>query len=160
MKLRDHPQMSYKGTATWPPLWRCISTKEEEIAEGEIGVLHSVRGWSNKIVLRIEHDAEIYEACLRFENKEFCSSVYSLLKVLHGYPIDFIAGRDIRRTPSPAALPVDDLAPIKAPAIRYPRVGYPVHSRRVKYSRKQSTKRRAKHAPLKLEVGPYTERTG
>jgi hypothetical protein len=97
MKLRDHPQMSYKGTANWPPLWHCISTKEEETAEGEIGVLHSVRGWSNKIVLRIEHDAEIFETSLRFENKQFCSSVYNLLKVLHGYPIDFIAGRDVGR---------------------------------------------------------------
>jgi hypothetical protein len=98
MKLRDHPQMSYRGTATWPPLWRCISTREKKVAKGEIGVLHSVRGWGNEIVLRIEHDAEIFETSLRFENKKFCSSVYDLLRVLHGYPIDFVAGRDVGNT--------------------------------------------------------------
>lgn len=87
--------MSHKGIRSWPPRWRCISTKETKLAEGEIGVLEKVKRRKNKIVLYVEDDGEIYEGLLVLDNGFFCNRVYELLKVVCGYPISFIGGRDV-----------------------------------------------------------------
>jgi hypothetical protein len=95
MELRNHSLMSYKGGRSWPPQWRCISTKQPKVLEGEIGVLEKVTRQKNKIVLYIENDGEIYEGTILLDSACFRDRVYALLKVVRGYPISYIGGRDI-----------------------------------------------------------------
>jgi hypothetical protein len=95
MELRNHPLMSYKGIRSWPPHWRCISTKDPQVLEGEIGVLEKVTRRKGKIILYIENESEIYEGSLSIDNRCFSNRVYELLKVVRGYPIAFIGSRDI-----------------------------------------------------------------
>jgi hypothetical protein len=95
MELRNHPMMLYKGARNWPPHWRCISSKEPRVVDGEIGVLEKVARGKRKIVLYIENEGEIYEGSVHFDDPHFCNRVYELLKVVCGYPIAFIGGRDV-----------------------------------------------------------------
>jgi hypothetical protein len=87
--------MLYKGVPSWPPRWRCISSKEPKVLEGEVGVLEKVTRKGKKILLYIENDGEIYEGSVFLENSGFCNRIYELLKILRGYPISFIGGRDV-----------------------------------------------------------------
>ena len=69
MKLRDHPGMSYRGIANWPPVW--TQTRDDGVAtlRGEVGKLEYVfanEQISNKCFVVMWHEGERYVGCLIF----------------------------------------------------------------------------------------------
>lgn len=90
MKLREHPLMRYRGTPNWPPKWLQHNTHGVKVIEGEMGVLkfvHARDGPSDKCVLVIEHQRELFVGILLFDNQNFCAQICSLLKAQVGRSI-------------------------------------------------------------------------
>ena len=73
MQLRDHPLMTYRGVANWPPVW-VTNTDPPKKLLGEVGVLTGITAdpSTRKCFLHIEYENEGYVGALLFEDAMFC----------------------------------------------------------------------------------------
>ena len=98
MKLRRHPEMSFRGVTNWPPVWLHASADGQMRLNGEIGVLkyvHASDGISNKFYLVMEHEGTQYVGCLIFNDLTFCYELAKLLRQYQGRPIKEIGDLDV-----------------------------------------------------------------
>jgi hypothetical protein len=98
MKLRDHPQMSYRGLPNWPPAWIWIGGEENTHPKGEVGTLQDVMlstlQPSNRCYLIIEYEHAVYMGCLLFDDPSFGAKVFTLLRSHCGHPVQHIGALD------------------------------------------------------------------
>ena len=100
MKLREHPLMSYRGVATWPPAWTPLHS-EIPAPVGEIGILEDATmngALGNKVFMTILHEGRRFMGCLMFQDPAFCSEVFALLKLHRGNRIQNIGDMDVAST--------------------------------------------------------------
>ena len=94
--------MSYRGIASWPPVWNWIDGEENEQPSGEVGVLTEVRlsiiEPPNKCFLIIAHEASLYMGCLLINDLSFCAQVAELLQDYCGRTIAEIGSLDLGHT--------------------------------------------------------------
>jgi hypothetical protein len=99
MKLRDHPDISYKGFRSWPPMWVWRGGDRYTHAVGEVGVLKQVLPLTtdpcDRCFLIIEHDGQEYRGVLLVEDSRLCREVYRVLVEHCGEPIQQIAEIDL-----------------------------------------------------------------
>jgi hypothetical protein len=99
MKLRDHPDISYKGFRSWPPMWVWRGGDRYTHAVGEVGVLKQVLPLTtdpcDRCFLIIEHDGQEYRGVLLVEDSRLCREVYRVLVEHCGEPIHQIAEIDL-----------------------------------------------------------------
>jgi len=102
MLLRDHPLMSYKGVASWPPTWTWIEGRENEKPKGEIGTLAEVKlsviDPPNRCYLVIQHEGSTYMGCLLINDLPFCAQIALLLQNHCGDSIREIGEIDLSYT--------------------------------------------------------------
>jgi hypothetical protein len=99
MKLREHPLMSYRGLANWPPGWLRRGGGRHKFLRGEIGVLsHVLYGGArprSRIYLIMEHEGEEYIGALLFSDGTYCGQIADLLRDHRGYTIEEIGSLDV-----------------------------------------------------------------
>ncbi len=101
MSLRNHPQMVFRGSRNWPPVWvglTDIKTNSWRRLQGEIGVLKEVRyqrAEPDWIFLVIEHEGAKYIGSLRFDNEEFCLQLAAHFQRFYGLLTCIIGGSEI-----------------------------------------------------------------
>jgi len=102
MELREHPLLSYRGLASWPPVWLWVDGQEDKKPKGEIGKLREVRlsiiEPPNKCFLLINYEGATYIGCLLINDLAFCAQMAELLQGYYGYSIRDIGGLDLRHT--------------------------------------------------------------
>jgi hypothetical protein len=101
VKLRDHPQMSYRGLANWPPIWTQVNEQAVKTLWGEVGVLENVsvnERIHNKCYLLIRHEGERYVGCLAFSDVAFCQAIVGFLQHQLGHQICHIGDLDVSHT--------------------------------------------------------------
>jgi hypothetical protein len=104
VKLRDHPLLSYRGIARWPPVWINIRDFEDFEAKkltGEIGVLtHALLhdDVPTKCFLAMEFERVQYMGSLIFEDPAFCRQIHALLQPHIGRSIKEIGSLDLSYT--------------------------------------------------------------
>jgi len=101
VKLRDHPLLSYRGIASWPPVWINIRDFEAKKLTGEIGVLtHALLhdDVPTKCFLAIEFERVQYMGSVIFEDPAFCRQIHALLQPHIGRSIKEIGSLDLSYT--------------------------------------------------------------
>jgi hypothetical protein len=102
MKLRDHPLMSYRTAANWPPIWVWRGQGENKRPKDEIGILKQVMPYamppSNKCFLVVDHEGAEYMGCLLFADPGFCRDIHKLLLSHLGDSIEQIGDVDVSHT--------------------------------------------------------------
>ena len=76
--------MSYRGASNWPPQWTTTRQSEDDLPNGEVGILKEVimnDDSNSEVLLIIEHQGHQYIGNLAFDDPWFCSQIYSLLQV-------------------------------------------------------------------------------
>ena len=96
MKLRSHPDMSYKGFRTWPPVW----TREfgpETYPAGEVGILEDVRRsvLDNQCYLVIQYNGSHYVGFIQCDDPGFFEKIYRCFARGRGQPIHEIGELDV-----------------------------------------------------------------
>jgi hypothetical protein len=103
MKLRDHPDISYRGFPTWPPMWVWRGGNKYTHAVGEVGVLkqviHPNAHPSDRCVLIMEHDGQEYMGTVLFDDSVFCGEIYRVLVEHLGRPIQQLGEIDLSQRP-------------------------------------------------------------
>jgi hypothetical protein len=97
VKLRDHPLMSYRGMANWPPVW--CRTGEQHLT-GEIGTLVNADSdrTGKKCYLTIAFENQRYLGTLLFSDDRMCWFVTRTLKNRIGLSIKEIGDLDLTYT--------------------------------------------------------------
>jgi hypothetical protein len=101
MELRHHPLLSYRGLASWPPVW--VPAKPDDgksTLRGEIGVLkHTIsNALSGKCYLLIDHQNSSYIGSLFCADAAFCSQIAAALEDNRGRTIKEIGDLDLSFT--------------------------------------------------------------
>jgi hypothetical protein len=101
MRLRDHPQMNYRGQANWPPVWFRLKSEQPKKMMGEVGVLIESL-WhahlAKRLFLSMKFDQELYMGALLFTDATFCQQLHRILKQHIGRSIREIGDLDISFT--------------------------------------------------------------
>jgi hypothetical protein len=99
-RLRDHPLMRHHGAQNWPPVWTQARREGKKTLQGEVGVLEYVHAMAEapKCYLVIEHNNEHYVGALLFDDRQFASQVYGLLRNHCGRSIKEIGDLDMSHT--------------------------------------------------------------
>lgn len=99
--LKYHPVMSYRGIASWPPVWVRSSSSPSKVIAGEVGVLTDVH-WSadlpRRCFLTIEFQGESYLGTLLIDDVSFARQIAELLRTHLGRPIKEIGELDLSAT--------------------------------------------------------------
>ena len=95
--LRDHPLMSYRGMASWPPVW---CRKGEQTLSGEIGILVNADSdrSGKKSYLTIDFENRRYLGTLLFSEEKMCWFITRALKNRLGLSIKEIGDLDMSFT--------------------------------------------------------------
>ena len=99
MKLRDHPLMSYKGAASWPPAWFWRNGYETAHPTGEVGILKqvipsTVSPYTGCFLIMQHLEAE-YIGALLLSDPVFCQEIYRVLVQNCGELIQTIGAIDL-----------------------------------------------------------------
>jgi len=82
--VRNHPKLTFNGTATWPPKWVEEGTGRHQ--QGEMGTLTNVSKVlpqyeiPDHIILKNAFGNGVWESQLRADDREFLASLYELLR--------------------------------------------------------------------------------
>jgi hypothetical protein len=101
---RDHPLMSYRGRANWPPTWvksGGLRNLAIPTLRGEIGTLAQVMLSGilpNRCHLLIDYGDESYMGTLIFDDAAFCRQINDLLQQNRGKSIRQIGNLDLSDT--------------------------------------------------------------
>src|SRR5689334_8540756 len=98
MLLRDHPLMSYRGIATWPPRWHARGDGTAPPVAGEVGVLTEVTIYhpgsqyqrSPQLFLFMEHHGHEYLAAVLLSDTAFCLQIGRMLQKHYGRRLEEI----------------------------------------------------------------------
>jgi hypothetical protein len=89
MQLRDHPLLVRKsGFCSWPPIWTTTRHDDDDKPTGEVGVLEDALMSNlidNKVFMFTQYQGFRYMGFLGFDDRVFCSEIYSLLKSNIGF---------------------------------------------------------------------------
>jgi len=99
MELRDHPLMSYRGIANWPPVWTSRGEGQNRRPRGEVGTLREVFLSAvyphSRLFLIMELQGDEYMGCLLFSDRTLCQQIYAVLMQCVGMDIADIGGLDL-----------------------------------------------------------------
>jgi hypothetical protein len=100
MRLRDHPQISYGGVSTWPPVWNqraYVGLPNTPTIKGEVGFLSRiVPGSGGKdLFLQINHEGNEYIGCLFIDDPTFRNQMHQFLTECIGMSIKDIGDSDL-----------------------------------------------------------------
>jgi hypothetical protein len=98
MRLRDHPLLSYRGYATWPPAWISRQETRGSSPQGEVGELREVRRYQDKpgrIFLIMDYEGAEYTGCLLMEYHFACDAMVGLLQRCYGMSMNAIGSLDL-----------------------------------------------------------------
>jgi hypothetical protein len=91
-KLRDHGLMRYRGICSWPPTWT-NPDPTKKCPTGEVGTLEDALMndmLRNELFVIMRYEGEGYMGALSFDDPAFCHTIYELLKLHRGKPINQI----------------------------------------------------------------------
>lgn len=101
MRLRNHPQMKWRGEANWPPHWGGAYERDAVRPQGEEGVLEGVEvgGPDHKssrcLNLTMRCRAADYHATLHFDNPDFIPGLFDKLRACKGLSLREVGDIDI-----------------------------------------------------------------
>jgi hypothetical protein len=102
VQLRDHPRMTRKsGVASWPPRWTNTRLDVNDLPTGEIGTLERTmirQLLDNKIFLFIHYNGSRYMGLMQFDDRRFCSQIFTILQANVGRSIKDIGDFDLSHT--------------------------------------------------------------
>jgi|ERR671922_1091790 hypothetical protein len=102
MKLRNHPLLTRdNGFRSWPPLWTTTRHNKDDKPIGEIGSLEDVMMSDlikDKVFMFMQYDGLRYMGFMYFDDAQFCSDIYILLKSKLGLSIKEIGDLDLSDT--------------------------------------------------------------
>jgi hypothetical protein len=102
VQLRDHPLMTRKsGVPTWPPKWTTTRLDANDTPTGEIGTLERTlihQLLDNKIFLFIHYNGFSYMGLMQFDDRRFCSQIFTIMQANVGRSIKDIGDLDLSHT--------------------------------------------------------------